>query len=153
MRWTLITTVSLQIGSVAIGYWWGKVVHYAGRAPTNYTYCAMVGCLLVITAIFRSFKVKDSDSKYLTTVSALTLFYCVGIALYEPFFEVHNPISLMIAFIFLVPLLLVIGYFVMCRAWFSTAGVVLFLVASVAMIENNSRIADAGSGFFSTWLT
>jgi hypothetical protein len=53
----------------------------------------------------------------------------------------------------LLPLLLAFSYLARREVWASAAGVALFVFASAAMLASNAGVSDAGSGFFSYWVS
>ena len=81
------------------------------------------------------------------------LAYSVAVVLFEPFLDVHGLAAVVGAALVLVPLLLALAYLAWRRAWVSAAGVALFVFVSAAMLASNAGLSDAGSGFFSYWVS
>jgi hypothetical protein len=145
-----LVAVSLQAGSVMLGYFWGAATHYPGRPPSVYTAGALAAVLLMIVGALGSLLFQPgSQGRSWGCFGVLA--YCVAAMLFEPFLWAHQLGEVIVACVVLLPLLLAIGYLVRVRAWPSAVGVTLFVLTSSAMIASNASVSDAGSGFFGWW--
>jgi len=152
MGGSLFIAAGLQVGAVLIGYFWGVAVHYPGRPPSTYTFCAQLAGLLMLGGVFASLVGYPVEkARYRTSVCVASLLYSVGIVFCEPFLHVQQFSEIVVAALVLVPLLLALGYLVRGEAWLSLAGVTLVVFTSSAMIASNANVSDGGSGFFSWW--
>jgi hypothetical protein len=152
MRGPLLVTFCLQAGSVVLGHFGGLMVHYPGRPPSVYTALAGLAALLMLGGVLASLAGRPTGNvRHRTGVAVVVLLYSVGVALWDPFLNVHQLAEVVVGALLLLPLLLAIGYLVRGEAWLTVAGVTLFVFTSSAMIASNANVIDAGSGFFGWW--
>jgi hypothetical protein len=144
----------VQAVAVVAGGLWGRAIHNPGRPPTVYTALAVIAVLLMLTGLVRSLTgIRHEELGVPAAVDVSCLAYSVAVVLFEPFLDVHGLAAVVGAALVLVPLLLALAYLAWRRAWVSAAGVALFVFVSAAMLASNAGLSDAGSGFFSYWVS
>jgi hypothetical protein len=151
-RWLIVAAV--QAATVILGGLWGRTMHYPGRPPTVYTALAVVAVLLMASGLLRSLVgLRRQESCIVPAVGGSCLAYCVALVLLEPFLEGRELAAVIQAALMLVLLLLAFSYLARRGVWASAAGVALFVFASAAMLAGNAGVSDAGSGFFTYWVS
>jgi hypothetical protein len=143
----------LQVGTVALGWLYGIVVHYPGTPPNLYTGLAVIAGLIMAFGLAESLlRSSVEKTKHVSKVAGGCIVYSAFVVLSEPFEWVRDVGSIIVAVIAFAPLLLAVAYLVRRHAWVSAAGTSLFIFTCSAMFSSNVHVSDAGSGFIGYWI-
>jgi hypothetical protein len=90
------------------------------------------------------------DKSYAVWFLATTI-YIAWIIKSEPFLFVFDNMTVCLCFVRLVPCFFAIHHGLRIKAPWTTSGIVLFTITSIAMIVRNASTEYDGAGFFSGW--
>jgi hypothetical protein len=143
---------ALEIGAVALGFYWRFRDVDLDRPTSFYTHIAALAGLFMLAGAGLSLVTKTVNAPRCRSLVCIgSLIYSAGIVLFEPFlFTGPNGMEVIVAALVLTPLVVAIQYLVHAGAWMSVIGAILFVFTSSAMIADNSYCMYSASGFFHT---
>jgi hypothetical protein len=148
----MILVVAIQCGAVAVGYALGLYcATYRVYSLQHWQLLAgAAGALLAAGVIAQRATPATSGRGVLLSVVALA--YCAGFVALERY-GVELATGLYPAAAALLPLLAVVGPLVRDGAWYSTAGVAVFIVACVGLMAYNANAIGTWNGFTVSYRT